>query len=148
MIRHAWSVLCQTPLTDASSNNVSLINVVEQLTLSGPVPRGAVIPFNLHLVSLWVRDPSDPPARGRGRLRTETPAGAGGQIEFDLDLTDQSRLRTFGEIATLTARGTGLYWFIVELQRSPDSAWTEVARLPLQVEATIVEAAATAHPVA
>ena len=50
MIEHAWSVLCTRSVTDRESNNISLFEVIEQISTVGPAPPpGAPTAFRFNL---------------------------------------------------------------------------------------------------
>ena len=53
MARYEWGLLCENAMVDSSSNNLSLINIIEQINvLTTPV----VIPQRFFLVTYWTRE--------------------------------------------------------------------------------------------
>lgn len=62
-IENLWTILCQGSTVDATTNNLSLINIVEQIQigkrdLEGKIiipERGEAVPLNFQVVSLWKR---------------------------------------------------------------------------------------------
>lgn len=137
MIEHIWSILCSRSVTDRDTNNIILLDVLEQITAVVPI-RSATEDAGLlspnELVSLWSRSVSDRPERGRGRIRLLAPDGSElGRHEFDIDLTQRERLRTQTRSAGLPIRGSGRYDFIVDLQEQADADWREVCKVPLKV---------------
>ena len=70
MARHVWTVVCTKAVTDPRSNNISLIDVTEQLNLSPETPLTGVaqIRFPLTVVSLWIRDDLGRPETEKVRL--------------------------------------------------------------------------------
>ena len=134
MPRHIWSVLCRSVSTDKDSNNVSLLEVTEQLggSVMGEVKPDA-IPFQLSFVTLWSRSDPDQGEKAAARLRLLGPNGgdAAPSIQQEVDLTHFRRLRTKVLLASLPYRGPGQYEFSVELEE--DTTWVEVARIPLEI---------------
>jgi hypothetical protein len=58
MIDHVWTILCSRAVIDRDTNNMSLLEVIEQLTLgdaSPPVEGEGLAPIQLELVTLWTR---------------------------------------------------------------------------------------------
>jgi hypothetical protein len=139
MIHHVWSVLCERCIVDAQSNNMSLIQVTEQLNVSGDRVRGgeqAVVPVSLELVGMWERGDYREPETGRAQLRLLDPSGTQlvGPVGISLDLTEHVRCRSRVGMSGIPITGEGRYWFVVEQQRDPSDEWAEITRVPLQVD--------------
>lgn len=138
MIRHVWSVLCAKSVTDSVTNNISLIDVVEQIAAvppTTPSPQGTgMVLVPLEIVSLWARENPSIPARGRARVDLVGPNGAAlANFQFEIDLSRFERLRTQGKMNGVPVVAAGLYSFIVSMQQGPQDSWLEVARVPLQM---------------
>jgi len=134
MIEHVWTVLCSRAVIDRDSNNVSLQNVIEQITITGEPRSDAVIEIPLEVVTLWVRANSDRPSRGRTRLTYLSPSGAVlGSSESQVDLSEYKRLRTRHSLRRLPVPEAGRYTFRVELQNEGESEWHQVAAVPLSI---------------
>lgn len=62
-IKNLWTIPCQSSTVDATSNNLSLINIVEQIQIgkhgsNGKIAipeRGESAPINFQIISLWER---------------------------------------------------------------------------------------------
>src|SRR6266496_2777341 len=98
MIEHAWSVLCSKSTIDAETNNISLIEVLEQISIAtGPPAAGTegLIPLRVELVTLWMRAQPDQPGHGRGRVSFVRPSGTMTESiqEFDIPLQTTQRMR-------------------------------------------------------
>ena len=133
MIAHVWSVLCARSIVDRDSNNISLLDVIEQLNLA-IVELPAIIPAQFELVTLWTRADNDMPAIGRGRVRYLCPTNELlAQIEHAIDHSDYRRTRQRSGLVGLPISGFGRHSLHVELQVAEDGEWTEVANLPLEV---------------
>lgn len=138
MIRHVWSVLCAKSVTDNATNNISLIEVVEQIVAvppNNPPPQSpGIVLLPLEIVSLWARENPSVPARGRARVDLVGPNGAPlTNFQFEIDLSKFERLRTQGKMNGVPVVAAGLYSFIVSMQQEPQDSWLEVARVPLQM---------------
>lgn len=136
-----WAILCQSTVIDRYTNNVSLFNVIEEITIPSTPPQGAsgrggmgagaAVVFQL--VSLWVRSDLAVPERGYGRIRLATPDNqiSTGQ-EFEVDLTQFLRLRQRTHMSTLPIRGEGIYRFMID-GRTDTQDWAEMFEVPLRV---------------
>lgn len=152
MAEHIWSVLCSKGLVDKSSNLVSLIEVVENLTitLTEQIPAGAreaALSLSFVLVSYWIRSDSKAGENVAGRVRTLGPGEQSlSSSEFEVSLMQHSRARHFMRFASMPYDGAGMYRFVVE-QRVGDG-WRQVASVPLQLEIkhAPVDTAATVTP--
>ena len=140
MIDHYWTVLCANSVIDSRSNNVSLQNVVEQLTIYGvPPPPTAIggIPSPHTVVSFWGRSDWETPARGTARIIIEFQEGGDSRStrhrEVGLDLTDNKRLRTFFTLNVLPILGAGKHWVRLSLQLQDETEWSNVASVPYEI---------------
>jgi hypothetical protein len=75
MIDHVWTVLCSRAVVDRDSNNASLENVIERVTIEGQPPSDAALPLPLDVMTLWTRTAPDQPCRGHMRLDCLFPSG-------------------------------------------------------------------------
>ncbi len=138
MARHIWSVLCERALVDHESNSVSLIDVVEEISIDAPLPPEPVsVPLRLALVSYWTRTARDTPEQGHTRFLVQSPLGellARGR-DIQVDLLHEVRAQTLGRIEVMPLQGEGPYHFIVEYRPLGDPGWTECTRVPVDVVA-------------
>jgi hypothetical protein len=135
MIRHAWTVLCSRSSVDSESNNMSLFDILEQVTIIEP-PRGpGILAFPHEVVSLWTRDDLAVGGVTHCRYVVEAPGGVrtvGEGNEIDLTAFHRTRLR--GRPSGLPVNVAGLYWVTTEqLQGAENPTWVEVSRLPVEV---------------
>ena len=149
MIEHIWSIACERSTTDRETNNLSLLNILEQVNLLGPAPDPAAkmaLPLHFELTSLWCRSNPDQAEESIGRIKMRAPNGAEIlESEFPVDLTQNIRMRTQMRSIAFPLLGTGRYTFTVEIRRA-DGNWEHVARIPLQVESLAQVAAAPGEP--
>ena len=138
MIQHLWTVPCRVTITDQQSNNISLIEVLEELTVPPPNSRipltVAFSPLMIDLVTLWSRGNPDEPEFGNARSSLVSPAGET-MIEqvVELDLRERRRFRTIGRFLGLPLQQAGTYAWRVEKRQGENATWEEVARVPLEV---------------
>lgn len=120
-----WTVLCSGSAIDRDSNNVSLFNVLEQVTVS-PEAEGAVVPIDYEIVMLWQRDEPDRGEEFEASLYLVTPKGE--ELEaspFSVDLSEVERSRIRLQSSLFPVRGEGRYWFVIRRQGE------DVAQVPL-----------------
>lgn len=146
MIEHIWSVVCGKSTTDRESNNLSLLDILEQVNLLGPAPdpgTNVALPLQFELVSLWSKSNLGEPEQSVSRIRMIAPDNT--EIlsnEFPVNLTEHARMRTQMKSIMFPLHGAGRYTFTVEIRRA-DNNWDMVARIPVQVE-SIAQAPAAA----
>lgn len=153
MAHHVWSVLCYKAPIDKDTNEVSLLNVVENLTIhtteaelqkrveSLKEGEQALLPppGNLELVSWWVRSDFDIPEEGvRARVALRLPDGREQLTEErTIDLQERSGFRLKYRVPGIPFGGVGAYWFEVQqCEMSEDQTadgWRIMARVPLRV---------------
>ena len=137
MIDHVWTVLCSHAVIDKESNNVSLLDVVEQLNIRDePSPEGIL--FSLDLMTLWARADLDRPAQGQGRVTFLSPSDEvnDGPFEYDIDLSQHRRNRSRGRFRALHVSGSGRHVFRVELRNEGETEWNKVVDIPLEINFT------------
>src|SRR6185369_420814 len=114
MIGHAWTVACTKCIVDPSSNNATLAEVIEEITLNPnpgqQLPFPGVLPIQLNLVSVWYRLRAEQPAQATGRFSFVL----GDQVigtpnEFAINLSAHYRGRTITRMAGLSIVGPGVY---------------------------------------
>src|SRR5271169_3091748 len=103
MANHQWSMLCGKALTDSTTNNISLIEVLEEFAipvnptvdLAASMPTPALLPFTFALVSVFARTDPAAPEKRLGRVKLLRPNGSTSfpPSSFDIDLTQFLRTR-------------------------------------------------------
>jgi hypothetical protein len=147
MIEHVWSVVCSKSIIDGESNNISLLEVIEQVNVPAPphvnleVPPPAdpseakaaiAIPFEL--VTLWTRAFDGEASQGKGRIATIGVSGNRKEFPpFDINLMANDRIRTRARFMGLEYRQPGRMSFIVELKNDGEDTWKSVATIPLVI---------------
>lgn len=137
MAEHAWSVLCYKGCVDRFTNQISLLDVFEELVIDPDeaVPTGEMLPVRLSLVTLWIRSEPERPEKGKARIRFQTPAGSTAREEYELDVDLESGLwgRTILRMVALPFSGDGLYRFTVDQWEAESENWMSCASVPLLI---------------
>lgn len=138
-MEHIWSVLCRLSIVDQQRNNVSLIDVMEQLSFVGEVEEEEhplALPFPIELVTLWSRTDLKTPEVSQARVLILSPKGEfldPKGAEYDIDLTEYQRFRAMGKFGTLPYVGDGIYRFVVQNFDEKSEQWRDVASIPLEI---------------
>jgi len=138
-IKHIWTVLCSNSSIDQSTNNVSLFNVIEQITL-GLKPNVKInyeeekgIPINMELVTLWQRlgdltsfEQSVEIVDPKGKVLAQN------QISFEFP-NKVSRSRVGFKLIGLKVTGAGEYVFRVSVKEKGKARFEQVQETPLDI---------------
>jgi hypothetical protein len=131
---HVWTVLCSRAVVDRETNNVSLQNVVEEITIRGTPQRGTSVSVHVELMTLWSRASPNLPATGKARVTLLSPSQEELlTFEGDIDLSTVERARTRLVYQSLPVYENGRYVFCVEAREEAAAAWRQVAIVPLKV---------------
>jgi hypothetical protein len=136
MIAHAWTVVTGLAIVDRDKNNVSLVDVLERITINAPTPdqpTKVLVPIQFALVSLFYRVNSDVGGIGRCRLKHLVTNGEEIINEIEVDLTKAQRVRSILRSDVIPVVGPATQYFVVELQTPGQTGWTEVGRVPLEI---------------
>jgi hypothetical protein len=135
MIRHIWSVLCQSASFDIQTNNVSLQNVLESIIVVGELDASHPIFVQAEIVSLWARENINLSAVGKMRAHFIQPDGKKApEINLDINLTQGIFHRTRINITPgLVLVEKGEHIFHIEYQIKGDDNWLLAAKIPLIV---------------
>jgi hypothetical protein len=141
MVNHVWTVLCSRAVIDRESNNVSLLEVVEQINAIrepiAPATPGelAALPVQMEVVSLWERSNLDLGGVNEGRIELVGPNGESlAEAMFRIDVTAHARQRVQLKIAGLPITGSGRYYIYTFHRSNEGQEWQRVSQTPLQVE--------------
>lgn len=137
MIRHVWTVICESSSIDRDTNNLSLLGALESLSVRPPPDTSfpITIPFRHHVVSLWVRGDPDVPGRGVQRLRLLGPLPAREELhssEMEVDLSEYNRMRTRAVNNGFPIGGHGEHEWEISIQM-PGGDWQVAATVPVEI---------------
>lgn len=147
-INHEWSILCSKSIIDKELNNLSLVNLIEQLSFDvemkdGQVwneKEGDIFPLEMVIVTR-LRKISEPDVTSSGRVGidlVDPDNNILSSFEQDFELgegIENIRMR-FG-IAGLKLTKSGLYHFAVSTKEEGDDKYKKVYSLPLKVNLNI-----------
>ena len=135
MIQHVWSVACTRAVVDSESNNISLIEVLEEVNLSGPaLPAGQKVlaPANVDFVTLWTREEPNTPEAGRSRVVMSDPDGQEiAESVFEIDLSEKLRMRAIMKCPGLPVVSGRVR--IEVFRETADHSWERMATVPIMV---------------
>jgi len=133
MIEHIWSILCSRAVIDSETNNVSIQDVIEQITVNAEPVENGFLPIPFELITLWDREEIDKATKGIERITFITPSGKMDVIsETEIDLTKAERHRQRVKFPGLPINEAGRYYFKVEVKNDNDE-WKQVSAIPLKV---------------
>ncbi len=136
-MRHNWSVFCRTLLEDTKSKNPSLIEVTERISFRAPLSDERpihlpLLPRPFFLVSNWRRNEDGDCLKYLARARFLSPQKLELlNLEHEVDLELQGKMRVNGEIGSLPYTTNGTYEF--EIAYKDGSDWIPVASIPLEI---------------
>ena len=138
MIDHVWSVLCSNTIIDKDSNNISLIDALEQWNLPPDTEFPVVIGNPFVLVSLWSRANLSQGAKGRAKVTIRNPEEEAKDIpEYEIDLENYRRSRYRSGMQGFRLVSEGKYVFeVILLNNGVEEVSQIVASVPLEVRLT------------
>ena len=144
--------MCQKSITDKDNNLISLVEVIERLTVSlneeflkqvhaakAQKPYAFQHPFEL--VNMWQFDDSTPERSIEARLELLDPtAKVLSTLDYDVKIQpDQQRLRVNIKIPIVQVTVGGAYWFRVSVRSLGKKGYQEVANVPLEMVVQITK---------
>jgi hypothetical protein len=134
MIEHIWTILCSRSIIDSETNNVSIQDVIEQISINAQPTENGFLPFPLELITLWGRKESDEAVQGMERISFVTPSGKETIIsEARIDLTKAERHRHRVRFPGLPLDQAGRYYFRVDFKENGEE-YRDMAAIPLAVQ--------------
>jgi len=135
MINHIWTVVCSQVVVDNQTNNVSIYNVLERITIMGEPKQETALPLNHAVVTMWERLDSDTIRKGMMRLSFITPLGNEIiKIESEINLAEHTRFRNISNIQGLPIAESGRHVYRVELRNENESEWTHICDIPIELK--------------
>lgn len=132
-----WAVLCYKANVDRDTNNVSLFDIIEEITLGAgqELKEDAemiAMAHHMELATLWRRTAKEVPELGQMRLRIISPSNnITGEAELAIRLDTSLRYRGIVKLDVLPFGGFGTYYF--QVSKKEESDWLEVAKIPLEL---------------
>lgn len=138
---------CERVIIEQGANTVSLISVIQELTVAVPsdVPANAAAPQRWYVIAMWQRDEKETAQRFEQRLVVENPKG-----EHLLELLTPFELskethRNIGAIDGFPISIAGRYTLRLSVRQAgrSDTKWEEIADYPVKLIHTTVASART-----
>jgi hypothetical protein len=138
MIEHLWSVLCSRILTDEKTRNISLIDIVGQVSVTSELPKEgetSILTIPLVLASMWRRSDLNIPTQGEFQIILTDPKGKElARGEMLIDLTQKHlRARTMCNFNGIPVTEAGTYRFGIHFRVSTEDEWRYASSVPLEV---------------
>ena len=130
-----WLMLCTRSIVDQNTNNVSLIEVIEQLVVRAAESEEVTIPISLDLVFLSERLDANQPEKAQGKItfRGPQPGFESAPITFEVNLEQSNRSTNFVRIPAISVHGSGTYMFEASYFDETADEWGVVASYPFDV---------------
>jgi hypothetical protein len=147
MAKHIWTVLCKETKVDAATNNLTLIDVYDNIQISLNTDDknyrkglSIAVPFTLELVSLFFRDKKGDTADVTGSVIMLDPKGQKlGEFPLKAQFrAEDDRVRNiikFNGIA-LTISGTYLFQVLVQKEANPTTSEL-VTAIPVNITVSV-----------
>ena len=145
-ISHVWSVLCRSSVTDSQTNNISLSNVIERLTLEKPatdltqitpqiIEKEIIVGIPLEIVSLWRRGEKGENLNADVSVDIFGPSGEIlGTFPYHFEMKNEHRrIRTRLIFKSIKVRGGGEHFLVVKIKEVGESEFRPVAHIPLEI---------------
>ena len=113
MVKYLWSVICRRHLVDPLTQAVSLIDIIDGITVnvppggSAPNPLGTeTLLVDIEVVSYWIRKTGNVPEKAKCRIVLITPRDPQPitRPEFEVDVESADRARVFARLTTILYR--------------------------------------------
>ena len=143
-MNHIWSVISEKVTIGQDSNNLSLINIIEQLNISSSLEEltkatssenGVVVPFNLVFTSLWVKEEEELSEEVGLELQLkiiDPEQKTIGSIENKVVVKENhKRIRTRFKLDNFRVTGSGMYKLVI-LKKENDE-YKEIKSIPLDI---------------
>ena len=140
MTKHIWSVLCKKTIIDTDTNNISLIDVFEQLQAKVNLPQNKniklSIPLEYEVVNFWYKENTDKKEEVDVEITLIDPNNKSLKSFINtITIPDnKKRVRTRLKITGLPITISGIYRFIVKIKEKNTKNYKQVAELPIEIK--------------
>lgn len=140
-MKHIWSVLCRKSIIDSETNNISLNDVFEQLSVNidvstkNSVETKINIPVEFEVVSMWLNTTGQKIFKAEMEVNFVTPEGTiVNSLKQNIEVPNMARrLRTRLKSLGLGVGDSGIYTFEVKIKEYGEDKFKTVAKIPLEV---------------
>ena len=140
MTKHIWSVLCKKTIIDTDTNNISLIDVFEQLQAKVNLPQNKniklSIPLEYEVVNFWYKENSNKKEEVDVEITLIDPNNKSLKSFINtITIPDnKKRVRTRLKITGLPITISGIYRFIIKTKEKNTKNYKQVAELPIEIK--------------
>jgi hypothetical protein len=140
-MKHIWSVLCRKSIIDSETNNISLNDVFEQLSINidasanKSIKTKINIPVEFEVVSMWLNTTGQKIFKAEMEVNFVTPEGTIiNSLKQNIEVSNMARrLRTRLKSLGLGVGDSGTYTFEVKIKEYGEDKFKTVAKIPLEV---------------
>lgn len=146
-IRHIWTIACRESIINQDSNNISLLNSLEQIefTLS-PLGKSSektehiAVPFNYEVISYWVKE-DDKKKSIEVKVSFIDPKGKtlGNNVSEGIFPEGIQRLRTRLKVSGMTLSIPGRYLIQIEMRESSSGKFDLYSEVPIDIKIIFVK---------
>lgn len=145
-INHIWSILCKRSLLDKETNNISIFDVIEQVSITPhyaePNKRESfktgkiiTIPFEYELINLWERDKIGGVTEAEVIIDLYDPnnkliQSIPSKLKFD---ANHRRMRVNNKVIGLIVTIPGIYRFKVKIKEKNQGGYRIASEIPLEI---------------
>ncbi len=140
----AWAVLCRDVSVDATTNNISLFSLIDEVhtaltaTQPGPIDAPPTLPLDFRIAVQWHRTDPGSPEVGWFRVRfrvsgAETPLLETPPQEVNLEKSLRSRTIVTVQGLPLATLEAGKHNYVVDIERQAGGDFVPCASIPLLV---------------
>ncbi len=145
-IKHIWSIICSQSTIDSETNNLTLVNVIEKITVNvlpadidkmkADGAKGFMLPAQLEVTSFFKKQDEKKVGVFDMRVRMTNPVGETmiTSLPQKIGLKEGVKnIRIRNRFAGIPVEKTGEYSFVVDLKDISETEYAEVGRIPLDV---------------
>lgn len=143
MIKHIWSILCRRSVIDSETNNISLYDSLEELSVgikvkqqNAPLPQAINIPIDYEVVSFWMKENIEIHIQADTEIEIVLPNGSTGKsFPQKIDMPEKmQRIRARYRIKGFGVTMPGTYWFKIKIKEGGEKLFRTVSEIPLEVK--------------
>jgi len=145
-VEHIWSLVCKNSSIDNETNNITLFNLIERITMNAPKQeidkikngeaKGILLGMDFEVVSRFKKLDKSKTTAFDFRLRFLAPSGKllPVQAEQKIAFTEGiQNMRVRNRFSTMPIIEAGEYTISVEAKDVGESDYQEVAKVPLEI---------------
>ncbi len=143
MISHIWTVIARSTIVDASTNLISLQNVLEKIDvdIQGSVPENSnlVVPIDFEIATLWTDDETEKRREFSVKIQLiDTENKVSGEFDQSMALEKSiRRFRSILKVSGLPITKSGIYYFRINIKSEKEKKFKEITQIPLEVNIAI-----------